>query len=338
MEITACFCAVAAAVYVLALTRWLNSGGSAGLQLAGTCGSFGSFLYFTLDPGPCGVLLLCFSFFLIRVTKRRDELLLLPARQLREQGRENLHVLQLDVTDSAQIEAAHRYVSAQVEDSGLWGLVNNAGVLLCPTDAELHPLTWYRRCMEVNFLSAVRMCQVFLPLLRRSRGRIVNVTSMAGEVPMPMFASYGASKAALSLFSKVMRMEMSEWGVHVALVQPSGFRTKIFGNSEDVSRNRDQIFAAATPEAREDYGTTYILSLPSLPFKMSQQTSEDLSPVVEDMRHALLSVRPRLLYTPGQMAWLLPFLRRCCPTAGFESLVWRLFRMVDLKPAGLKTS
>lgn len=65
--------------------------------------------------------------------------------------------------------------------AGLWALVNNAGVLYCPVDAELLPLTTYRRCMEVNFLAAVKMCQVFLPLLRRSRGRIVNVSSMAGR-------------------------------------------------------------------------------------------------------------------------------------------------------------
>lgn len=47
----------------------------------------------------------------------------------------------------------------------------------------------------------------------------------AGEVPMPTFAAYGAPKAALSNFSNVMRMELSEWGVKVALIQPTGFRT-----------------------------------------------------------------------------------------------------------------
>lgn len=59
--------------------------------------------------------------------------------------------------------------------------MNNAGVLLCPVDAEIQPLDDYRRCMDVNFLAAVRMCQTFLPLLRRSRGRVVNVSSLAGK-------------------------------------------------------------------------------------------------------------------------------------------------------------
>lgn len=134
------------------------------------------------------------------------------AQQLREfeqQQPELLQVLQLDVTDGAQVEAVHRQISRQVADTGknsllscrvtlpcffslpfqpsllsaegLWALVNNAGVLLCPVDAEIQPLADYSRCMDVNFLAAVRMCQTFLPLLRRSRGRVVNVTSMAGK-------------------------------------------------------------------------------------------------------------------------------------------------------------
>lgn len=64
--------------------------------------------------------------------------------------------------------------------AGLWGLVNNAGILQCLSDAEFQPITAYRRYMDVNFLGAVKMSQVFLPLLRRARGRLVNMSSMAG--------------------------------------------------------------------------------------------------------------------------------------------------------------
>ncbi|XP_059191700.1 estradiol 17-beta-dehydrogenase 2 [Centropristis striata] len=260
------------------------------------------------------------------------------AQQLRERGSENLQVLQLDVTDSSQIETAHRIICSQVADTGLWGLVNNAGVLLCPIDAELQPMTAYKRCMDVNFLSAVRMCQVFLPLLRSSKGRIVNVSSMAGEVPMPMFAAYGASKAALSVFSNVMRLELSRWGVKVALIQPAGFRTNIFGTSEDAARYTDEILSDISPEAREDYGEAYISSLPASLSKMSRESPEDLSPVVDAMSHALLSVHPKPLYTPGQMAWFFPLLHRCCPTAMFSAIISRFPKHTNYKPAALSRS
>uniref|UniRef100_A0A3Q1ECH6 Hydroxysteroid (17-beta) dehydrogenase 2 n=1 Tax=Acanthochromis polyacanthus TaxID=80966 RepID=A0A3Q1ECH6_9TELE len=87
----------------------------------------------------------------------------------------------------------------------------------------------FRRCMDINFLSAVSMCQHFLPLLRRARGRIINMSSLAGgSVPMPLFGAYGASKAALKVFSEVMRQELAPWGVMVSVIQPAGFRTSEF--------------------------------------------------------------------------------------------------------------
>ncbi|KAM4573644.1 17-beta-hydroxysteroid dehydrogenase type 2 isoform 1-T6 [Odontesthes bonariensis] len=259
------------------------------------------------------------------------------AQRLRARALENLHVLQLDVTDSSQAQAVFRYIRRQVADTGLWALVNNAGVLHCPAVAELQPLATFRRCMDVNFLSAVHMCQLFLPLLRRSRGRIVNVSSMAGEVPMPMLGAYGASKAAVSILSRVMRLELAAWGVKVALIQPAGFRTNIFGDGGDVARYKDELLAAASPEAREDYGEAYISSAPRCLSIMAQQSAVDLSPVVEDMFHAVLSVCPRPLYTPGEMGWLLPFLHRCCPTSWFDAIIARLPHYSEGQPAGLRT-
>ncbi|XP_071317948.1 17-beta-hydroxysteroid dehydrogenase type 2 [Trachinotus anak] len=260
------------------------------------------------------------------------------AQRLRERGSENLQVLQLDVTDCSQIETAHQFICTQVRHTGLWGLVNNAGILHCPEDTELQPLSVCRRCMEVNFLAAVNMCQVFLPLLRRSRGCIVNVSSLAGEVPMPMFAAYGASKAALNVFSKVLRVELSVWRVKVAVIQPAAFRTSTFGNSDDIGHYRDEILTALSSEAREDYGEAYISSLSSSLSRMSQQSAEDLSPVVDQMCHALLSVHPRPLYTPGQMGWLLPFLHRHCPTAMFDFIIMTFLRHTECKLTGLGRS
>jgi len=65
---------------------------------------------------------------------------------------------------------------------GLWGVVNNAGILGFPADGELLPMSMYRQCMEVNFFGAVHVSKTFLPLLRKSRGRLVNMSSMTGEL------------------------------------------------------------------------------------------------------------------------------------------------------------
>ncbi|XP_008291823.1 17-beta-hydroxysteroid dehydrogenase type 2 [Stegastes partitus] len=258
------------------------------------------------------------------------------AQRLRELRRENLQLLQLDITDAAQVEAALQHVQTQVSDSGLWGLVNNAGVLQCPVDAELQPLAAFRRCMDVNFLSAVHMCQLFLPLLRRAAGRIVNVSSLAAEVPMPMFGAYGASKAALKVVSEVMRQELAPWGVRVSVIQPAGFRTNIFGDEDSVRRHAAQLLATVSAEARADYGDSYISSLSGGLAIMSRQAAADLSPVVDDMCDALLSANPRALYAPGQMGWLLPFLHRTCSTTVFDAIISHLPKYTNQQPAGLR--
>lgn len=70
--------------------------------------------------------------------------------------------------------------------SGLWGLVNNAGHNDVVADVELSPVATFRSCMEVNFFGALELTKGLLPLLRRSRGRIVTVGSPAGEGPSPL--------------------------------------------------------------------------------------------------------------------------------------------------------
>lgn len=249
----------------------------------------------------------------------------------------SLHVLQLDVTDCGQIEQAHRYICAQVGETGLWGMVNNAGILGYVADAEILPLSMYKNCLAVNFLGVVEICQVFLPLLRRSRGRIVNVCSMAGDVPIPGFAPYSASKAALIMLSKILRLELARWGVEVAIVQPAGFRTHIFGSSKDWKQYQEEILRTLSQDAREDYGEDYILSLQNHFSNMKDRSSEDIHPVLDDLCHALMSVSPRSVYTPGQCGWLIPFLHRLCPTKLYDIIIMRLFQFKSgYTPAGLK--
>ncbi|OBS82511.1 hypothetical protein A6R68_23490, partial [Neotoma lepida] len=103
------------------------------------------------------------------------------AEELRKTCSERLSVLQMDVTKLEQIKDAYSKVTEKTQDKGLWAVVNNAGVLQLPIDGELTPMSHYRRCMAVNFFGPVEVTKVFLPLLRKSKGRLVNVSSMGGE-------------------------------------------------------------------------------------------------------------------------------------------------------------
>lgn len=248
------------------------------------------------------------------------------AKSLREREPERITVLQMDVTNLEHIAQAKEHIKSELGEKGLWGLVNNAGLLLCPLDIELTFGSSFRRLMEVNFLSAVTVTQAFLPLIRRAKGRVVSMSSMAGAVPMPRFAAYSSSKAALSSFCKVLRLEMFQWGVHVALIQPSGFKTKIFGGDLDMSRYQKELLSCTAPEVLQDYGPDYISQLPLSLHTMSQTAMEDLSPVLDALEHALLSLWPKELYCPGRGAWLVPFLYSHLPTSWFDRVIMQLMK------------
>ncbi|XP_025915681.1 estradiol 17-beta-dehydrogenase 2 [Apteryx rowi] len=227
------------------------------------------------------------------------------AEELRRTCSQRLSLLQLDITNPTQVKEAYLKVSEKVQNTGLWGVVNNAGILGFPADGELLPMSMYRQCMDVNFFGAVEVSKTFLPLLRKSQGRLVNISSMAGGIPLPKYAAYGASKAALSMFSGVMRQELSKWGIKVAAIHPSGFRTGIQGTSELWDKQEKDLMENLPAGVRRDYGEDYLLELKSYLLRMPAYCDSDLSPVLNDILHALLAKRPHGLYTPGKGAYML---------------------------------
>ncbi|KFW72936.1 Estradiol 17-beta-dehydrogenase 2, partial [Pygoscelis adeliae] len=226
------------------------------------------------------------------------------AEELRRTCSRRLSLLQLDITNATQVKEAYLKVSEKVQNAGLWGVVNNAGILGFPADGELLPVSTYRQCMEVNFFGAVEVSKTFLPLLRKSQGRLVNMSSMAGGIPLPRYAAYGASKAALSMFSGVMRQELSKWGIKVATIHPSGFRTGIQGTSDLWDKQEKELMENLPADTRRDYGEDYLLGLKSYLLHMPMYCDANLSPVLSAILHALLAKRPHGLYTPGKGAYV----------------------------------
>ncbi|KAL7858264.1 hypothetical protein AOLI_G00183660 [Acnodon oligacanthus] len=173
------------------------------------------------------------------------------AQELRRVSSPHLTVIQLDITDTDQISKALQFIKSQTGETGLWGLVNNAGVTGYVCDAEILPLRILRKILDINFIAGVEMIQAFLPLIRQAKGRIVNISSLGGEVPFPGFAAYGSSKAAMIGYSGVLRQELSRWGVKVAIIQPGGFRTNILGNEEEWSKTEKEILSTLTQETQK---------------------------------------------------------------------------------------
>jgi NAD(P)-dependent dehydrogenase (short-subunit alcohol dehydrogenase family) len=153
-------------------------------------------------------------------------------RELGDRAGTSLAV-RLDVTDPASIEAARRTVEDRLGPVDV--LVNNAGVLLFEDQDVLSiPADGFRQSFETNVLGVAETCRVFVPpMAERGYGRVVNVSSGAGQLSrMSTYApAYSISKTALNAFTKVLAETYRGQGVLANAVDPGWVRTDMGGPS-----------------------------------------------------------------------------------------------------------
>lgn len=215
---------------------------------------------------------------------------------LQAKGSERLIPIRLDVTSNADIEAAVSTVTENADGAGLLGLVNNAGVAVAGPQEFLTTDDW-RDAFEVNVFGTAATTAAFLPLLREARGRVVNMSSLAGKVAMPFFGPYAASKHAMEAMSDALRLELQPWGMHVAVVEPGSIATPIW--EKGVGRARG-IRADMPPEAEERYGPTMERMLKGA-IKLGEKGGHPRE-VSRAVVHALTSPRPKARYVVGRDA------------------------------------
>jgi len=156
------------------------------------------------------------------------------AEDLRAHGSPRLKPVLLDVTEPRTIAEAEEKIRRAVGASGLWGLVNNAGISF-RAPIELVPIDDLRRLFEVNVFGQLAVTQAFLPLIRQARGRIVMISSITALIVTPYHGPYSAGKACLNAFADALRLEMKPFGVHVATLIIGGVRTPIWDKIEDLT-------------------------------------------------------------------------------------------------------
>ena len=157
-------------------------------------------------------------------------------------------VLKLDVTQPDQVAEAVR--AAQTQFGAIDVLVNNAGIGYFAAVEEGEE-TEVRKMFEVNVFGLTQMVQAVLPGMRENRrGCIVNVASLAGICGMPALGQYCATKFAVMGLSEALRQEVEPLGIHVVVVEPSGFRTDWAGRSAHESERQIDDYHATAGKVR----------------------------------------------------------------------------------------
>ncbi|XP_025094491.1 short-chain dehydrogenase/reductase family 9C member 7-like [Pomacea canaliculata] len=234
------------------------------------------------------------------------------AEKLQEESSSRVTTLVLDVTDEKSISAARDFVAARLpEGQGLWGVVNNAAIAGPNAPSEWVSRDGYQTCLAVNLFGLIDVTRTFLPLVRRARGRVVNISSVSGRIavgPSP----YCVSKYGVEAFSDCLRREVYRQGVQVCIIETGLFKTNI--NKQDISFKSFKMSYDATPaDIRQHYPDWTVEAFSKMITRASAIISPKLHLVVDAYVLALTSRFPptrqlvgsdvRLFY---RLLWNLP--------------------------------
>lgn len=222
-------------------------------------------------------------------------------QNLLEGGLPNLHPVIIDVCKQESIEDALKLISKEAKGK-VFSLVNNAGLSL-NGPLELLPLNDIKKLIDVNVTGLLSVTRTFLPMIRRSRGRIVNISSGHGLMAIPDKSVYAASKFAVQAITDSLRLELRPFGVDVSSVVVGKVNTSVLGK---ILNNRQNMIDQADSESYNlysnliEYFDREVKNLPGI----------EAVEVAKVISRALLEVHPKSQYLVGPGAKKMKVLSR----------------------------
>lgn len=220
-------------------------------------------------------------------------------------------LLSLDVRSDASVQAAVKQI---LEKAGrIDVLINNAGYTQAGAIEE-NSLTDVQVQFDTNLFGVVRVTNAVLPSMRRQgNGRIINISSLVGQVAPPYIGVYASSKFALEGLSEALRGELRPFHIHVSLIEPGFVKTNIVGQRP--------AHPLADYEQRRQIGVAFV--------RQGVEQGIDSSLIAQMILYIATVAQPRLRYPIGRVAKLLMTLKRLLPEPAFERMRRRAFRAED---------
>jgi NAD(P)-dependent dehydrogenase (short-subunit alcohol dehydrogenase family) len=234
------------------------------------------------------------------------------SRRGAQSGQRSFEMLPLDVTSDASVEAAVTEVMRVEGHIDL--LVNNAGFGVAPAGAEESSIDQARSIFDTNFFGIVRMTRAVVAHMRRhGSGRIINIGSVLGFLPMPYGALYAATKHAVEGYSESLDHELRTRGIRVSVVEPAYTKTQFDANVLEPDAKLDEY-----REVRAALGKR---------LKEVMAVADQPSVVADVVLQAASAARPKLRYTAGGVAGRLRLLRRFAPAGVMDAGIRRHLRL-----------
>jgi NAD(P)-dependent dehydrogenase (short-subunit alcohol dehydrogenase family) len=220
------------------------------------------------------------------------------SRRVANSTQRSFAMLPLDVTSDESVEAAVRELIRLEGRIDL--LVNNAGFGVAPAGAEESSIDQAKAIFETNFFGLIRMTRAVVPHMRRQgNGRIINIGSVLGFLPMPYGALYAATKHAVEGYSESLDHELRTRGIRVSVIEPAYTKTQFDANFLAPDSKLD--------EYRE------VRALLDKVLKEVMATADEPTVVADVVLEAAIADRPKLRYAAGGLANRLRLLRRFAP-------------------------
>lgn len=255
---------------------------------------------------------------------KKDYLVIATMRNLEKQGNllsqatqlnllQNIKIQQLDVTDQNSL---HNFQLFLKEINKVDLLINNAGYANGGFVEEI-PVEEYRKQFETNFFGAISITQLVLPYMREQQsGKIINISSISGQVAFPGLSPYVSSKYALEGWSESLRLEVKPFGIDVALVEPGSYNTNIWEVGKQLATNQS------------DTSSPYKEYMDKIQKHINSGSDTFGNPI--DVANKIVEIaeskRTNLRYPIGKGVKFMIFAKKILPWRLWEYLVWRSFK------------
>ncbi|XP_037542879.1 dehydrogenase/reductase SDR family member 9 [Nematolebias whitei] len=218
--------------------------------------------------------------------------------ELKKISSKRLTTVPLDVSNSESVKKAADFIKNLVGEKGLWAVVNNAGVALPSGPSDWIDIEGYKSMLAVNLTGVIDVTLSVLQLIKKTKGRVVNVASVFGRIS-PFGGPYCVSKYGVEAFNDSLRINMKSFGVKVLCIEPGFFKTTVT-DTEMLRNSLKKLWDNLPQDLKDDYGSDFLQALfDHLDQRFRNFSDGDLMKVVSCMEHAVSAVYPRCRYSPG---------------------------------------